>query len=137
MHINSEDKSMNIRTILFLVLFTILVLSSVNNQGDQYVSSNRFLAERELLSGGFLQHHPTVLCSAVSLPDIYDFCESVPRNTHLIPFSIKNKLSESNNRINQVFILTQKTMLTAKPTHLRRMYHHTLPEKSEIPPVLS
>lgn len=134
---NSEDTDLNFRTILFLILFTVIVLSSANIQGNHYVSSYRYSAERELLSGGFSQQHPTVLCSAVSMPDIYKFCESVPRNTDLIPFSIQNKLSESNNRISQSFILIQKTMLSSKPILQRRLQYHHPSGEDDIPPVLS
>jgi hypothetical protein len=137
MRSNSEDTGKNIRTILFLVLFAILVLSSTNIQGNNNASSARYSPEYELLSGSFSQHHSTILCSAVTLPDIYKFCECVPRNTDLIPFSIQNKLSYSNNRIGQSFILIQKTRLSAKPALLRRLYHYHLSNEDDIPPVLS
>lgn len=134
---NSEDTGMNFRTILFLVLFAVLVLSFANIQGNHYVTAYRGSAEIELSSGGFSQHHPTVLCSAVSIPDIYKFCESVPRNTSLIPFSVQNKLSESNNRISQSFILIQKTILSIDPVLHRRLYFNHHSSDDEIPPVLS
>lgn len=137
MRSNSEDTGINIRTILFLVLFAILVLSFANIQGNHYVTAYRGSAEIELSSGGFSQHHPTVLCSAVTMPDIYKLCESVPRNTGLIPFSIQNKLSESNKRISQSFILIQKTMLSSKPILQKRLHYNHPSGEDEIPPVLS
>jgi hypothetical protein len=137
MQINRENTGMDIRTILFLVLFFILVLSSSTIQGNHYKSSLSYSAETELLSGAFSQNHSTVLSRNISMPDLYKFYDCAPNNTRLVSFSISNKTSDCNRRIAQNFILNQKTMLSMDRVQYRRLYSHHFSDDDDIPPALS
>ena len=134
---NTEDKNRNIRTILFLVLFFILLFSSSGNQGDNCSSSIRNSAETSLLSGGLSDDNNFVLCPAFSLPELNKFCDRAPGKTDLIPFSIPNKISNYNRRTDQSFILMQHTRLTIETTPKLRYPTHHLSDTDDDIPVLS
>jgi hypothetical protein len=137
MQINRVDNGMNIRTILFLVLFFILVLSSSAIQGNNYKSSLRYSAETELLSGAFSQNHCAILCNTLSLPDLFKFYECATHNTRLVPFSVTYKIIDSDRKINQNYILIQKTMLSIESVLRWRIYFNHPSNEDDIPPVLS
>jgi hypothetical protein len=132
---NTEDKTMNFRTILFLVLFSLFVLSSSAIQGNQ--NSSKLHAQTELVTGVSSNQHSAVLLSVVSLPDFSKFCECTPPNTDLLPFSIRNKISGYNRKIAQNLIQIQKIMLTIQPVLTGRLFFHLPSDEDDILPVLS
>ena len=68
-----EDTDQNFRTILFLILFSLFVLSSSNIQGNHYPTSTKFTTQTELVFGNKSNHHNAIICNAVRLPDLQKY----------------------------------------------------------------
>jgi len=132
---NSEDTNRNIRTILFMVLFSLLLLSAQDLQEN--TPSRRDTAQTELFSGGLSNLQSTFQCSPFSLPDLNQFCEYAPRHTDLIPFSIPNKILDYNRKIAQSFIVMQNTRLSIETIPQLRYYTHLLSATDDDIPDLS
>lgn len=129
-----EDKTQSLRTIFFLVLFFILVLSSSHNQG-KHTSSTGFAKQSEMVSEAASAYHNAIISKAiVCLPDLQ---KCVLRNTSLNPFSIKNIISDYNRKSAQIYILNQKTSLSIEPVFTFSLYFHLYSNKDDDLPVLS
>jgi hypothetical protein len=132
-----EDTNRNFRTILFLVLFSLLLLSSQDIQDNHNTLSGRNSAQTELFSGGFSNLNSTVQCRPFSLPDLCKFCECAPSHTDLIPFSIRNKISDYNRQIARTYILINKARLSTEPNSQLRFYYHLPSNRDDDLPALS
>jgi len=132
-----EDTDQNIRTLLFLVLFTLFALGYLNNQGNHYSTSTIFDTHNEVVSGGISNQNNAVICNSVSLPDLQKYCKCTLHNTSINPLSFQNKLSCYNNRIAQNFITIHQTRFTIKPLLLRKLHYTISLSEVEDLPVLS
>lgn len=132
-----EDTDQNFRTILFLILFSLFVLSSSNFQGNHYPTSTKFTTQTELVFGSKSNHHNAIICNAFRLPDFQKYYDSTPLNTSLNPFSIQNKILDHNRRIAQNFIQIQKTRLSIEPILTSRLYFLLPSNKDDSLSVLS
>ncbi len=129
-----EDADQNIRTLFFLVLFTLFALVYLNNQGNYYSTSTKFATHYEVVSGGITNQQKAVLCDSFSLPDLQKYCDCILHNSSFNPSSFQNNISCYNNRIAQNFITIQQTRLTIKPILLRMLhYSSSLIEPEELP----
>lgn len=128
-----EDTDRNFRTIFFLILFSLFVLSSSNLKGNHYSSSTKFTTQTELVFGSKSSHHNAIICNVFRLPDFQKYCDSTPLNTSLNPFSIQNRILDYNRRIAQNFSQIQKTRLTIEPLLLWRLHSTlSLSEKEDL-----
>lgn len=132
-----EDTNRNLRTILFLVLFSLLLLSSQDIQDNHNNPSGRHSVQTEIFSGGLTNLQSIVQCRPFSLPDLYRFCECAPPHTDLIPFSIRNKISDYNRKIARTFILINKARLSIEQNSQLRIYYHLPSNRDDDLPVLS
>src|SRR5665648_358697 len=110
-----EDTDDNFRTIFILILFSLFVFVSSNNHGNHYSSSTKYTTQTELVFGDISNHHNTIICNTVSLPDIQKDYECALNKTSLNPFSIQYIISDHNRRIAQNLIQIRKTRLTIEP----------------------
>jgi hypothetical protein len=132
-----EDTNQDLRTIFFIIIFSLFVLSSSNIQGNHYPFSTKFTTQTELVFGSKSSHHNAIICNAFRLPDFQKYCDSTPLNTSLNPFSTQNKILDYNRRIAQNFIQIQKTRLSLEPILTSRLYFHLPSNKDDDLPVLS
>jgi len=93
-----EDTDQSIRTILFLSLFFLFVLSSSNILGNHNSSSKKFTAQTELVFGNNSNYHSATISSSFRFSDILKYCEFVPQKTSLNQLSIPYKISHYNRK---------------------------------------
>ena len=133
----TEDTDLNFRTIFFLILFYLFVLSSSDIQGNNNSTSARVHVQSELVYGVISNQHSAVLFNHFRVPDIQKFCEYVSGITNMNSYSLHNKNLDYNRKSAQNFILIQQTMLSIEPVVHRRLYFNHLSNEDDIPPVLS
>jgi hypothetical protein len=131
-----EDTDQNIRTLLFLVLFSFFALGYLDNQGNHYSTSTKFATHYEVVSDGISNHQNAVIFNPVSLPDLQN-CKCTLHDTSINPPSFQDNISCYNNRIAQNFITIQQTRLTIKPLLLRKLHYFLSSGEPEELPVLS
>ena len=134
-----EDTNQDLRTIFFIIIFSLLVLFSSDIQGNHSSSSKKFSTQTELVFGSISSHHNAIICicNPFWLPDFQKYCDSTPHFTSLNPFSIRNKILDYNRRIAQNFVLIKKTRLSIGPVLPLRLYFHLPLNKDDDLPVLS
>ena len=120
-----EDTDHNLRSTIFLILFSLIVFVSANNRGNHYSSFSNNTSQSVLVFDDISSHHNTILCNADKLPDLQKYYDWALNKTSLHPFSIKYIISYYNHRIAQNLIQIQKTKLTIEPLLLWRL-HNTL-----------
>jgi hypothetical protein len=132
-----EDTNHNFGAVFYVVLCFLFLLTFSGNIGNHTSSSGCYSSPNGIESGDISDHHSAILCNAISLPDLYRFCEYTLHNTYFNPFSFQNKLLDFNRRIAQNFVLVQKTRLSKGPVFPLRL---VIPLPSNIDddlPVLS
>ncbi len=129
-----EDTNQDLRTIFFIIIFSLFVFSYSNIQGNHYPSSKNFTTQTELVFGSKLSQDNALICNYFSLPDLQMFSHFDIQNTCLNPFSLLYKLSNYNSRTVQNFINNQKTRLTIEPLLLWRLYNTlSVGDKGDLP----
>lgn len=118
---HKEDTDHNLRTITFLILFTLFVFVSSNIHGNHYSSFTKYPSQTALVFGDISRHHNAIICSSVQLPDIQKYYEWALNITCLSPISVQYIISDYNHRIAQNLIQFQKTRLTIEPLILWRL----------------
>jgi hypothetical protein len=132
-----EDTDQNSGMFFPLILFLLFVFASSANPENHTSSSVKFPSQNELVFGDISGHHIAIISCPVSLPNLQKYCECALRNTSLIPFSIRNKISDYNRRISQDFILIRKTRFSIEPVLHWRLFFHLPSDKDDDLPVLS
>lgn len=132
-----EDTNPDLRTLLFIILFSFFALSFSGNSESKSAVSPTYYSQYELVSWNISSHHHSVIFKAVSLPDIQKYCECSLPYTSLDPFSIQNKISDYNRKTDQNFILIQKTRLSTVPLLPLSLFFHRPQNKDDNLPVLS
>jgi hypothetical protein len=129
-----EDTDHNRRTTFFLILFSLFVFVSSNNQGNHYSSFTKNTTQTALIFGDISNHQNTILCNADKLPDLQKYYVWAINKTSLHPFSIRYIISDYNHRIAQNLIHIQKTRLTIEPLLLWRLHNYlSLNDTSDLP----
>jgi hypothetical protein len=132
-----EDTDQNSGMFFLLILFLLFVFASSGNPESRASSSAKFPSQNELVFGSISGHRDAIISCPVSLPDLQKYCECALHNSSLIPFSIRNKISDYNRRISRDFILIRKTRLSIEPALHRRLCFHLPLNKDDDLPVLS
>ena len=132
-----EDTDHNLRSTIFLILFSLIVFVSANNRGNHYSSFTKNTTQTALVFGDISSHHNTILCNADKLPDLQKYYEWALIKTSLHPFSIQYIISDYNHRIAQNLIQIQKTRLTIEPLLLWRLHNSLSVGDTSDLPVLS
>ena len=121
-----EDTTHNVRTLFFLILFSLLIFVSSINQRNYNSSFAKCPTQTALVFGDTSGYHNTILCNTFQLPDIQRYYKWALNTVSLNPVSIQLIISDYNHRIAQNLIQFQKTRLTIEPLLLWRL-HDTLP----------
>src|SRR5512133_3693439 len=116
-----EDTNHSLRTIFFLILFSLLVSVSSNIHGNHYSSFTKYPTQTALVFGDISSHRNSIICNPVNLSDIQKYYEWALNLTCLSPISIHYIISDYNHRIAQNLIQFQKTRLTIEPLLLWRL----------------
>jgi hypothetical protein len=130
------DSDKNLRTVFLIALFSLFVIAFSDIHGNHSSPSSGYYSQNELRIGGISSHCNAVLSIPFSLPELQKYCECTLRNTSLISFSIHYKASDYNRRLDQTFILIQKTRLTIEPVPYR-LYLNLPSNKDDDLPVIS
>jgi hypothetical protein len=129
-----EDTNQDLRTIFFIIIFSLFVLSSSNIQGNHYPVPTEHTTQTELVFGSNSIHHNALICDYFNFPDLQKFSHCDIQNTCFNPFSLKYKLSNYNSRTDQILVNLQKTSLTFEPLLLWRLYNTlSLSDKGDLP----
>jgi len=129
-----EDTDRNFRTIFFIAIFSLFILVFLNNQESHSPSFTRYTTQTEFVFGNISNHHNTIICNVVKLPDIQKYYDCALNKTNLNPFSIPFRISEHNRKIAQNFIQNQKTRHTIEPLLLWRLrFNASFREKEDLP----
>jgi len=132
-----EDTDHNLRSTIFLILFSLIVFVSANNHGNHYSSFTKNTTQTALISGDISSHHSTIQYNADKLPDLQKYYDWAHNKTSLHPFSIQYIISDHNHRIAQNLIQIQKTRLTFEPLLLWRLHNSLSVSDTSDLPVLS
>lgn len=132
-----EDTDQNLRTMFFLIVFSLFVFVSSNNHRDHYSSFTKYPTQTAFVFGDISSHHNTIICNADKLPDLQKYYEWALNKTSLNPISIQYIISDFNHRIAQNLIQFQKTRLTIEPLLLWRLQNTLSVNDTGDLPVLS
>jgi hypothetical protein len=116
-----EDTNHNFRTIFFLILFSLLVFITSNNQGKHFSSFTNYPIQTSLVFGDISSHHNSIICNPIKLSEIQKYYEWALNITCLSPISIHYIISDYNHRIAQNLIQFRKNRLTIEPLLLWRL----------------
>lgn len=137
MGICKEDTIQNSGTIIFVILCFLLVLTFSGNIGNPDSSSAHYSSQQGLEFGDISSRHTVILCDAISLPDLYKFCDHTLNSTSRIPLSNQNKLSDCNRKIAQNLIQVQNIRLSIEPVIPMRLFIPLPSNKDDDLPVLN
>lgn len=132
-----EDTDHNLRSTIFLILFSLIVFVSSNNHGSHYSSFAKNTTQTAFVFGDISSHHKTILCYTDKLPDLQKYYEWANNKSSLIPFSIQYIISDYNQRTAQNLIQIQNTSLTIEPLLLWRLHNSLSVGDTGDLPVLS
>jgi hypothetical protein len=132
-----EDTDNNLRTTIFLILFSLIVFVSANNRGNYYSSVTENTTQTAFVFGYISSHHNNILCNTDKLPDLQKHYVWAINKTSLHPFSIHYIISDYNHRIAQNLIQIQNSRLTIEPLLLWRLYDTLSASATGDLPVLS
>jgi len=134
---NNIYTNQNFGTFLFLILFLLFVLAFSGNPGNHSSSSAKYPSQSELVPVPDSNHRNAILSIPVSLPYPQKYCEFTLLNKSLIPFSVRNKISDYNRKIAQKIIRIQKADLEIEPAPLCRLYYLLSSKDDDSLPFLS
>jgi hypothetical protein len=132
-----EDTDYNIRSTIFLILFSFIAFVFANNSGNHYSSFTKNTTQTALVSGDISSHLNTILCNADKLPDLQKYYDWALNKTSPHPFSIQSIISDYNHRIAQNLHQIRKTELNIEPLLLWRLLDTLSMSDTSDLPVLS
>ncbi len=118
-----EDINQDIGAIIFVILFSLLVLIFSGKSGQQASHSSNYYLQNEMAFGNIPFHCNATLVNLVTLPDPCKIQVCVSDNTGLNLFSLDYIVSSYNRSTDQELIDIQKARLQIEPLLLWRVYY--------------
>ncbi len=122
MKTNKEDTGYNLSIIFILILFSLFVVTSSNNQGNHFSSFKDNTRQSALAFGDIPTRQNAILNNALKLPDIQKYYNWALNTTSPNSYPIQYLISDYNHRMAQNLIQIRKTELTIEPLFLWRLY---------------